>query len=120
MIRFKQFITLGEWEGSHPNLRKVLRWLDDRWPNYSLTVTRIFNPPMDGESGVHRTTPHRAADVRTKDLGERNSEWSGKAMEELVNKNWDYGDGQHKVAFYHDNHLHVQVRDETTLRPEPL
>lgn len=117
MIAAKQQLTLGEWEGSHPNLRKVLRWMDDRWPMTYMTLTRIFNPPEDGESGVHRSTPHRAADVRTKDIAQRNTEWSGRAFAALINAAWDYGDGEHPVAFYHDNHLHIQVRDETFLRP---
>src|SRR5574342_289738 len=70
VIAFKQFASLDEWPALHPRLRDVLGWLSTRWPDAYMEVTRILTPTVDGESGMHRRIPHRAADLRTNDLPE--------------------------------------------------
>ena len=118
MIAFKRFASVDEWKDLHPRLREVLEWLEDRWPGRIMVVTRIYTPPVAGESGVHRDTPHRAADCRTNDLPKE----VGKDLEEAVNDKWDYGkitaSGRKLfVALQHgagpNRHLHLQVRDST-------
>lgn len=116
MIAFKNDYNIDEYYSAHPMLRKIIKFLHANWPTDYMVITRIFNPPVPGESGVHRTTPHRAADVRTHDL----SEDEGKRLEGVVNTAFIYGDGQHPVALQHgdgpDRHLHLQVRNETHSR----
>ena len=64
MIAFKRIGSVDEWRKVHPRLREVLEWVLFRWPDAYMEVTRIYDPPVDDESGVHRTRPHRAA-IRT-------------------------------------------------------
>jgi len=113
VIAFKRFDTLDEWVAIHPTLKALLAWIEARW---NPTVTRIYDPPVTDESGVHRQTPHRAADLRTNDVPKP----EGERLVRLINDDWDYGDGKHVVAIQHgagdDRHIHLQVRDETRLR----
>ena len=116
MIAFKRIASVEEWPGMHRMMREVLIWLADRWPDSYMEVTRIFTPSVAGESGVHRTKPHRGADVRTNDLDPA----VGQNMADAVNDAYEYGDGRHSVALQHgvgpNRHLHLQVRDETKPR----
>lgn len=116
MIAFKQHLTIEEWKDFHPTLKALLVWLANRWPGDFMVVTRAFDPAVIGESGVHRQSPHRAADVRTNNM----TIAQGESLETMVNITWDYGDGKHRVAWQHgegdERHLHLQVRDETKER----
>ena len=116
MIAFKRIATVDEWNDAHPKLREILSWLVRRWPDAYMEVTRIYSPPVKGESGVHRTRPHRAADLRTNDM----TAAKGRRVADTVNAAWSYGHSRYNVAFQHgrgaNRHLHVQVRDRTKLR----
>lgn len=113
MIAFKQPESIDEWNAMHPRLREVLLWVHAKWGSPVMVITRILRPQVPGETGVHRTLPHRAADIRTNDI----PEVEGAKLMALINEAWDYGDGKHNVALQHgdgDNrHLHLQVRNET-------
>lgn len=113
MLSFKDPHSADEWADLHPTLRSVLLWLHSIWPTAAMVVTRIQFPTVAGESGVHQTSPHRAADVRTNDL----SIQEGDSIAASVNAAFDYGDGKHSVALQHglgpSRHLHLQVRNET-------
>lgn len=116
MIGFKYLQTVDEWAGCHATLRAVLRWLAGQWPDEVMVVTRISWPPVPGESGVHQTEPHRAADIRTTTIPYA----VAKKLADSVNAAWRYGssDPAKQVALYHRvpggaYHLHIQVRDET-------
>ncbi len=117
MIAFKRFASVDEWKDLHPRLREILEWLEERWPDGYMEITRIYTPAVSGESGVHRTTPHRAADCRTNDLTVE----QGRDLMLAVNDAWDYGNGRHMVALQHgvgpNRHLHLQVRNQTRRRP---
>jgi hypothetical protein len=112
MIAFKYTQNIDEFANIHPTLRAILLWLHDtgEWPDDLMVITRIFSPSVPGETGVHRTFPHRAADIRTNHLPPA----VGAALESRVNVLYDYGDGLHPVAFQHgdgpNRHLHLQVR----------
>lgn len=110
MIAFKQAASIDEWGSLHPTLRRILLWLSTNWPDDYMEITRIYNPPVVGETGVHRTRPHRAADARTNDMTPE----QGEAIVALVNSTWRYNFADSpKVALQHgdgDNrHLHLQV-----------
>ena len=120
MIAFKRLESVEEWMNLHPMLREVLIYLlAEAWPKtVDMAVTRIFSPEMPGESGVHRTTPHRAADIRTSVLPDVEVQ----AIVKRINNAFDYGGEPGKnVALFHQvpgsvMHLHIQVRDETKRR----
>lgn len=121
MLAFKQFVSAAEWADLHPILHEVLGWLHYRWPDESMVITRIFDPTVAGESGVHRTSPHRAADIRTSTLADVQI----KAIVSRINAFWAYGNPSNpdrQVALYHAVpggalHLHLQVHDLTHPRP---
>ena len=117
LIAFKRFGTVGEIPALHPTLRAILEDTLEQWPSPFMVVTRIYDPPVTGESGVHRTRPHRAADLRTNTLTFE----IGEEIEQLINKRWQYDDDDAKqVALQHgegaNRHIHLQVTVGTRRR----
>ena len=122
MIAFKRTASLDEWAALHSTLRDVLFWVHSNvWPDDIMVITRIFDPPVKGEVGTHRDTPHRAADIRTNTL----PDVQVRAIEKQINAHWAYGDPtkpERGVALFHTisggaPHLHIQVRKTGETRP---
>lgn len=111
MIAFKRHVSLDEWVNLSPPLRRILFDLDDASLLPLIVITRIYTPPVIGESGVHRTRPHRAADVRSNDLPVE----KGEEIVVWLNDRYRYDQADsHKIALQHpltgpDRHIHIQV-----------
>jgi len=129
-IQFKHHEDLLEyWPRVHPQLKEVFRWvatfLAEKKQIRLIRITAVY---YRGGSGVHEKL--RAVDFRLYRDGMQelySLEYSG--LEHLINNVWDYGDGRHPVALFHNagtgQHMHIQVRDETRklrldIPPAPL
>lgn len=117
LLAVKRVETLLEWPALHPTLRAIVVDTLTIWPAPFMIVTRIFDPPVTGESGIHRTRPHQACDLRTNTL----SFEVGEEIEQRINARWQYEEDDAKqVALQHgegaNRHLHLQVNAWTRRR----
>ena len=98
--------SLEQAGGLHRRMWEVLIWMVEN--GYKITITSMYRP---GDPGVHGQKPCRGVDIRSHYFH------LPEAVVYAINRAWDYGDGKHKVAIYHDvgrgPHIHLQVRDET-------
>lgn len=96
----------------HPNLRKVLLWLEAT-TGLGFTITSQFR--ID-DPGVHGTLPLRADDLRIR------NETIGQAIAKVINKYWVYDPNRPEMrcAVLHgkgmEMHLHIQVHPNTRIR----
>lgn len=119
MIAFKQIISIDEWSHMHQMLRTILWWVEQRWKG-TMVITRISQPPVDGESGIHHSRPRlRAADLRTW----RMTVAEGLAKAQEINREWQYDPRRPRmrVAMFHKTkkgawHMHLQVHPRTRRR----
>lgn len=122
MIAFKTTRALDEWADLHPSLREILLWLHNAaWPSsVQLIITRIAEPDPNQKTAVHTSgPPHRAADIRSNVLVDTEI----LALQKRINDRYEYDPARPnmEVAVYHDAgggfHFHIQVHDQTRLRP---
>jgi len=116
-----------EVEHLHPTLWEVLEDCLFHWPGDRMEVTCIYRTREEedaagGKSGVHVTEPHRAADLRIKNLG-GDFQKKANALAEALNELWIY-DSMRKhmkvaIAKLHGTgpHVHVQIHSRTERRP---
>ena len=120
-----------EVEHLHPTLWEVLEDCIQHWPGEQMEVTCIYRNREEekaagGKSGVHVTEPHRAADLRIKNLGEGFKK-KALALAETINSLWIYDDINDEkrknlnVAYAKPHgtgpHVHIQVHSRTVRRP---
>lgn len=115
MRKFSSNVNLNEIMNWHPELLKVLAFLNlfclDK--GLPLHITSGIRPYNDGisKSSTHQTA--RAFDVRTR-------HWSKEQLTDVARflSGYDHtegvgaiskSDGMRRLAYYHDNHLHIQV-----------
>jgi len=111
-------------EGMHPTMRHVL---DDAVYcavklGWRLVLTCIYRTPTEdadlGGSGIHSTKPHRAVDIRTKDVDSR----LVRDLEKYLDERWIYDPKRSKIPLCytapHGNapHMHLQVCQATERR----
>jgi len=106
----------------HPTLMKILEDLLAAWPGKSMVVTSIYRTREEdkalGGSGVHATTPHRALDIRVRNLS---GDFQAKADEvaDVINAFWVYDTERPTkhvaISKVHGSgpHIHVQVHPRT-------
>jgi hypothetical protein len=112
----QQFYSVDE------KLRQVLEDALDIWPAKECIVTSIWRSLREdkamGGSGVHSTRPHRAMDLRIRNLG---GDFQTKAEEvaDVLNTIWTYDvtrpTKKVAIAKVHGSgpHIHVQVHERT-------
>lgn len=121
LLAFKRIASITEFRKLHPAARRIILDLLNVWPDAYMEITRIYSPPMPDESGVHRTHPHRAFDIRTNDM----SAEQGEMMVDYVNGRYRYEPSEeHQCARQHgkgaNRHLHCQVKWGNLTRRRPM
>jgi len=115
-----------ELQNVQPELREILEDALNHWPGDTMEITCIYRTQEEeeaagGKTGVHRTTPHRAVDLRVKNLG-LNFQGKADAVAEVLNDLWRYNEAKPnlKVAVSKPHgsgpHLHVQSHPHTKRR----
>lgn len=106
----------------HPTLLRVLNDAMDCWPGKHMVITSIYRSKEEdkalGASGIHSTKPHRAIDIRVKNLV---GDFQAKADEvaDVINTIWAYDPSRPNlhvaIAKLHGSgpHLHLQVHPRT-------
>lgn len=110
-----------EWHSLHPMLLDVALALLEAWPAPELVVTSIYRTPEENEAvgaatTVHSQMPHRAMDVRVRNLEEGGAP---AALARLLNTRFVYDPSRQAlsvaVAKLHGTgpHIHLQVHPRT-------
>ena len=101
----------------HPKLIEVLLWIKVRYSEVIITSAFRSSKIHPKDSGIHRTIPLRAFDMRSNVFDDP------QAIADDINNAFLYDpDRPHlKVAIYHDTgsgpHFHIQCHDHTIYRP---
>jgi len=106
----------------HPTLVKILDDLIDAWPGKNMIITSIYRTREEdkalGGSGVHATIPHRAIDIRVRNLS-GDFQAKGEEVANVINAFWVYDPERPTknvaIAKVHGSgpHVHVQVHPRT-------
>lgn len=113
-IKFKNKELGVEFDRLDKRLQHVIYWLAG-WISLNtktgyIVITSLFRD--DNKDSVHYYG--RGADIRTWSFV--NNEDDPAEIEKIINQEFDYGDGVHQTALYHDNrgergmHIHIQVK----------
>ena len=101
--------SLTHKRGLHHKMMELLIWYVERYGGDKLIITSMYRI---GDKGVHGQVPCRGVDIRTRGVWE-----DPQRFVDEIYRVWEYGDGKHKVALFHDvgrgEHIHLQVRNET-------
>lgn len=97
----------GQFSGYHRHLRDVLGYLEVR-TGLEFTITSVSR----ADGGIHDTFPLRAVDLRCRNKA------VGEVLCQLVNDTWqyDYNRPELMVCGFKDNHIHMQVHENTGYR----
>jgi len=123
-LTLRQFKEMND---LHPVLWELVEDTLVHWPGERMEVTCIFRTPEEeetagGKSGVHMTNPHRAIDLRIKNLV-GDYQLKANALAETLNSLWIYDPTRPnlKVAIskVHGSgpHVHLQVSNNTERKP---
>ena len=117
-----------ELQNVQPELREILEDALNHWPGDTMEINCIYRTQEEeeaagGKTGVHMTTPHRAVDLRVKNLG-LNFQGKADAVAEVLNDLWSYDPSPSRtnlkvaVSKLHGSgpHVHVQVHPKTQRR----
>ena len=118
---------LKEMRALDPVLQCVVEDALFHWPGDRLEVVSIYrtaeeNTAAGARTRVHVTNPHRAADLRIRNLGD-GLQRKADAVAEVLNTLWSYDPKRSrlKVAISKPHgtgpHIHIQVHPRTIRRP---
>jgi hypothetical protein len=106
----------------HIKLRAIMDDLIEAWPANEVRVTSIYRElAVDramGGSGVHATHPHRAADIRIRNL-QGDFQSKAETVADALNSMWSYDvtrpGKKVAIAKVHGTgpHIHLQVHERT-------
>ncbi len=91
----------------HPILVEVVCWTMVQWPG-SICFTSGFRV----EKGVHGQDPLRGTDLRSRAFKDPHG------VEEIINKEWDYGKSPYQVCLYHQTVLCMECGEKFEVDPD--